>query len=115
MRKAHVGRSGCNCCRPLSFSWSHTSTGHHIAAHGAGDFALSVDGSERVRILAQELEADHLAALIIAHAGFEFRTPFAQSGDAGVVMLVAMDMLRRARDVLETGCEQPFQSNTHPP
>ncbi len=89
--------------------------GHHIAVHGAGDFSLGVDGPEQVRILAQELEADHLAALIMAHAGVEFKYPFAQSGAAGVVMLTALDMMRRARDVLESGAEQPFRSHTHPP
>ena len=80
--------------------------GHHIALHKIDDGA---DLKE------QELEADHLAALITAHVGAELRLQFAHGGQAGVIALLGTDIVRRARSVLTTGREEPFSSDTHPP
>ena len=86
--------------------------GHHIALHRTDD-PVSADGAANNKI--QELEADHLAALICGHAGAELRLPFAHSGCAGFIALVGTDLVRRARSVLVTGTEAPFKSETHPP
>jgi hypothetical protein len=40
---------------------------------------------------------------------------FAHDGSGAVIALVAVDMLRRTRDVLATGQETNFISGTHPP
>lgn len=86
--------------------------GHHIALHKM-DGSASVDGVVDVKI--HELEADHLAALINAHTGAQLRLQFAHCGSAGVIALIGTDMVRRARSVLVTGQEEPFDSDTHPP
>jgi hypothetical protein len=88
--------------------------GHHIALHRAGD-TLEFDGAPDDRMKVDELEADHLAALITGHFGARFQIPVAHSGAAGVVALVGTDMLRRARSVLATGYVQSSDSKTHPP
>lgn len=80
--------------------------GHHIALHQIED-----DSDPKM----QELEADHLAALITAHVGAEVKLQFAHSGGAGVIALTGHDMVRRARSVLVGGREEPFNSDTHPP
>jgi hypothetical protein len=80
--------------------------GHHIALH------QTEDGAD---LKMQELEADHLAALITAHIGAETGLQFAHGGEAGVIALIGNDMVRRARSVLTSGREEPFTSETHPP
>jgi hypothetical protein len=85
--------------------------GHHIALHST----VNPLESDPVILKVQELEADHIAALITAHIGAEFRLQFAHCGSAGVIALVGTDMVRRARSVLITGEEAPYLSETHPP
>lgn len=85
---------------------------HHIRRHGVAS-SLSVDGIAGEESKEQELEADFFGALLSAHVGTENRQMFARSGAAAVVALIAVDMLRRAREVLATGVERIFTSNTH--
>jgi hypothetical protein len=86
---------------------------HHIRSHGVAASA-SVDGISSDVSKAQELEADYYGALLAAHVGVEQRLTFARCGSAAVIALVAVDMLRRTRDVLATGVETGFTSSTHP-
>jgi hypothetical protein len=88
--------------------------GHHIALHGLGD-TLEFDGPPEDRMKVDELEADHLAALITGHFGAKTHIPVAHSGAAGVVALLAMDLLRRTRSILATGYVRNSESKTHPP
>jgi hypothetical protein len=74
---------------------------HHIALHAAE----SPTDSETLKV--QELEADHLGALITAHVGAELRLQFAHDLAAAVVALVGTDMMRRARSVIVTGTKSP--------
>jgi hypothetical protein len=86
---------------------------HHSRNHGVATSA-SVDGISSDLSKAQELEADYYGALLSAHVGVEQRLTFAQYGSAAVIALVAVDMLRRTRDVLATGVEADVTSRTHP-
>jgi hypothetical protein len=86
---------------------------HHICGHGVTGVA-SVGGVSSDLSKAQELEADYCGALLTAHVGGETRLSFARDGSAAVIALVAVDMLRRARDLLATGAEANFASDTHP-
>jgi hypothetical protein len=87
---------------------------HHICHHGVATSA-SVDGISSDVSKADELEADYYGALLAAHVGVEQKLKFAQYGSGAVIALVAVDMLRRTRDVLATGAETDFTSPTHPP
>jgi hypothetical protein len=87
--------------------------GHHLALHRTED-ELDADLSPSDRAKLQELEADHLAALITAHFGAEAELPIAHSCAAAVVALVGTDIVRRARSVLLTGKVEEFRSETHP-
>jgi hypothetical protein len=88
--------------------------GHHIALHKLGDSA-DAEGPPELKMRAEELEADYLAALLMAHIGAEMDIPVAFSGAAGVVALIGMDLVRRSKSILETGTVQNFSSDTHPP
>jgi hypothetical protein len=82
---------------------------HHIALHKIEN------GFDESILQVQELEADHLAALISAHIGAELHLQFAHGCQAGIIALIGNDMVRRARSVLTTGREEMFVSETHPP
>lgn len=87
---------------------------HHIRGHGVTTSA-SAGGVESELSKVQELEADYYGALLSAHVGVEQKLTFAHYGTAAVIALVAVDLLRRTRDVLATGSEIAFLSKTHPP
>ena len=86
---------------------------HHICGHGVVESA-SVDGIASDLSKAQELEADYYGALLSAHVGAEHNLMFAHDGSGALIALLAVDMLRRTRDVLATGQEANSVSNTHP-
>jgi hypothetical protein len=86
---------------------------HHICRHGVTS-SLGVDGIADEESKEQELDADFFGAFLSPHVGTENRLMFARTGSAAVVALIAVDMLRRAREVLATGVERIFTSNTHP-
>jgi hypothetical protein len=86
---------------------------HHILEHKSdGLVAVETDSNEAMK--AQELEADWLAGLIVAHIGADLKNPFAHLG-AGVLALSAVDILRRTKAVLSSGSEPTSHvSATHP-
>jgi hypothetical protein len=85
---------------------------HHILEHNSDGIAAVEDGDNQ-KMKAQELHADLLAALIVAHIGADIKNPIAHFG-AGVLPLSAVDVLRRTRSVLSTGVEPREVSLTHP-
>ena len=85
---------------------------HHILEHKSDGVAAVEDGDNE-ELKAQELEADLLAALIVAHIGHDVKNPIAHLG-AGALALSAVDILRRARSVLSTGVVPADVSPTHP-
>ena len=87
---------------------------HHIRRHGTAVQA-TVDGISSDLSKAQELDADYYGGLLTANVGVKQRLTFAQYGSASVIALVAVDLLRRTRDVLATGRVMDFNSDTHPP
>jgi hypothetical protein len=87
--------------------------GHHIAKHNL-EGSAAVGGESDLKSKIDELEADRIAALIIAHFGAESHIHAAHSVAAGVVALVGLDLLRRTRSVLSTGYLQETISGTHP-
>lgn len=88
--------------------------GHHIAQHKLGDVAAA--GALPLAMKDEEFVADLYAALISRFYGARSQPQdfFAMSGAGGVIMLMAMELLRRTRDVLETGKEAQFASESHP-
>jgi hypothetical protein len=88
--------------------------GHHIAQHELGDSAEA--GNIHAGRKHEELEADLLAAMISRYYGAHSKPQdfFSMSGAGGVVILMAMELIRRTRDLLETGTETSFTSNSHP-
>ncbi|MGA8497806.1 MAG: hypothetical protein WB764_20125 [Xanthobacteraceae bacterium] len=87
--------------------------GHHIAMHGSDGWAAA-NGEPNLQSKINELEADRIAALIVAHYGAESEIAAAHSVASGVVALVGLDLLRRARSVLFSGHVQDINSDTHP-
>lgn len=87
--------------------------GHHIAMHGS-DGSAAANGEPNLQSKINELEADRIAALIVAHYGAESHIAAAHSVASGVVALVGLDLLRRARSVLSTGHVRDINSDTHP-
>jgi hypothetical protein len=61
--------------------------GHHIAMHGSGGWAAA-NGEPNLQSKINELEADRIAALIVAHYGAESEIAAAHSVASGVVALV---------------------------
>jgi hypothetical protein len=87
--------------------------GHHIAKHSL-EGSAAVDSESNLQSKIDELEADRIAALIVADFGAESQIHAAHSVAGGVVALVGLDLLRRTRSVLSTGRVQQIDSNTHP-
>ena len=87
--------------------------GHHIAMHDLQGSA-SAEGEPGLQSKINELEADRIAALIVAHFGAESKISAAFSVACGVVTLIGLDLLRRTRSVLSTGHVQEIHSRTHP-
>jgi hypothetical protein len=87
--------------------------GHHV------DYS-NRKGTEKENSLLQEFGADVFAAIIskaVADKGPppHYSDMFTFSGAGGVLMLGALDLVRRANSVLETGADEMPYSKTHPP
>lgn len=85
--------------------------GHHVAEH-----VRSRSGGDAEDSVTHELNADCFARAISMRIGSE-REPqnyFAMSGVGAVALLGALELVTRARTVIETGEDKPFESRTHP-
>lgn len=87
--------------------------GHHILQHKTNGSAGVSDVADELMI-AQELAADEVGGLITAHIGADIGSPFLHSGVGAVLVLCAVDLVRRARSILSTGVETSFVSKSHP-
>jgi hypothetical protein len=94
--------------------------GHHIRRHNTGSSATSsVSPQDALRY---ELEADRTAwriAQYLGAAGFagrptEYRNTWMESSAGAVAYLIAAEVTRRVREILETGNETRQQSLSHP-
>lgn len=86
--------------------------GHHVADHARSGSSEESEGNK-----AQELEADVFARGVSMRLGAE-RTPqnfFAMAGVGAVVILASLELIGRARSVLDTGKVSSASSETHPP
>jgi hypothetical protein len=94
--------------------------GHHIHMHNAGASASSSVPVPDAH--GYEFEADRTAwtiAKFLGAAGFagratEYRNTWMESSAGAVAYLVAAEMVRRVREILETGTETRQQSLSHP-
>jgi hypothetical protein len=94
--------------------------GHHIHRHNAGASAASAVPTEEA--YKYELEADRTAWLIAKHLGAsgfagkptDIRNTWMESSAGMVAYLTAADMVRRVRDILETGAITVPYSPSHP-
>jgi hypothetical protein len=95
--------------------------GHHINRHNAGaSAASSVLPDDALR---HEFEADRLAwaiARYLGAAGFagrltRVRNTWMESSAGAVAYLAAADLVRRVREILQTGSAETRRSQTHPP
>jgi hypothetical protein len=94
--------------------------GHHIHKHNAGATASSALPPGDA--YAQELEADRTAWLVAKHLGAigfagqptEIRNSWMEASAGAVAYLAAAEMVRRTREILETGTMTEPQSLTHP-
>jgi hypothetical protein len=90
--------------------------GHHIAHHGVAQTAC-VRSSFSESGYAQEFQADFLACVIsseVSHAQAAPH-PYLLWGTGGVIVLKGLDLVRRARHVLNFGDEKFPLSQSHPP
>jgi hypothetical protein len=86
--------------------------GHHVMRHGL------VDTSERsANSFVEEHQADIFARSASLAIGSRETPPnfYAMSGVGGVIMLGALDLVRRAKAVLKTGSDQTSTGDRHPP
>ncbi|WP_309085913.1 hypothetical protein [Chelativorans sp.] len=87
--------------------------GHHIEGHG-----VLVSSENRTDMLAEEHEADVFARIVSIGIGAADQPPnhFAIAGVGGVVILGALDLVRRAKALLKPGDEESDASHaaTHP-
>lgn len=92
--------------------------GHHLARHSVGG-ELSVEGEDVLTSHAKELEADRIAAQLCAMAGASLKGSanyFAVSNTGAVCILYVLELIRRARGILETGFDSGIDMRpTHPP
>jgi hypothetical protein len=94
--------------------------GHHIQGHNAGMSAASTIPAEDSH--KNEMEADriawriskHLGALGFAGEATQTRNLWMESSAGAVAYLVAAEMVRRVREILETGRLTEPTSATHP-
>jgi hypothetical protein len=94
--------------------------GHHIHRHNAGPSATSSVSREDAE--RYEFEADRTAwaiAKYLGAAGFagtptEYRNTWMESSAGAVAYLVAAEVVRRVREILETGRETRQRSVSHP-
>ena len=86
--------------------------GHHVLKHGHSQ------GTDDVRDpFNDEHEADVFARMIGLNEGLNSEPPnlFSASGAGGVLMLGGIELVRRAKAVLETGAANPCPRKSHPP
>lgn len=91
--------------------------GHHIAKHSLGD-QVSVDGMDTESQHQDELVADMLATALSTSAGQLTERPnwFALTGVGAVIILTALEYIRRGERILKTGShESTITRNSHPP
>lgn len=86
--------------------------GHHVLMHGVT--ASSDDHGDQLEM---EHDADGFARMVslVAGTNAEPANPFAASGGGAVLMLGALDLVRRTTHVLTTGNTQFPARETHPP
>jgi hypothetical protein len=86
--------------------------GHHALKHGRME-----SSEDRADIQMQEHEADLFARAISLVADREAEVPnmYLRSGVGGVVILGALDLVRRAHATLRTGSDRFEPRDTHPP
>ena len=87
--------------------------GHHVMMHGVG----SNSSEQTADPFVEEHQADIFARSASIAIGSTESTPnfYAMSGAGGVIVLGALDLVRRAKVVLETGNEQFTPRERHPP
>jgi hypothetical protein len=90
--------------------------GHEFAHHALRHDLASTHESS-VESHAREYAADQFAQVVSKHIGSKERPPvvYAVSGVGAVVILKALDLISRARSVLETGDDTPRFATSHPP
>jgi hypothetical protein len=86
--------------------------GHHVMKHGQ-----VTSTAETRSVFDDEHEADLFARAVSITLGDKAEPPniYALSGVGGVIVLGLMDMIRRARWVLETGLDSAPAGTSHPP
>jgi hypothetical protein len=87
--------------------------GHHVYRHG-----ISVSSEDDGDPMKDEYEADLFGRIISIELGFNadsIPNPYCVSGAGGVVILGALDLVRRATSVLESGTDSPPPRRRHPP
>ncbi|MGJ4939304.1 hypothetical protein ACQR1W_01920 [Bradyrhizobium sp. HKCCYLS1011] len=87
--------------------------GHHVMKHGQA----TSSSEETYNVLRDEHEADIFARAASIALGDRAEPPnlYAMFGVGGVIVLGMMDMVRRARWVLETGADNVSADKSHPP
>jgi hypothetical protein len=86
--------------------------GHHVMQHGITDSSADIPDP-----MAEEHQADLFARSASIAIGSQESVPnfYAMSGVGGVVILGALDLVRRATALLETGNDQTPPREGHPP
>lgn len=87
--------------------------GHHIMMHGVA----SASSEETADPFVEEHQADIFARSASIAIGSRENVPnfYAMSGTGGVIILGALDLVRRAKAILETGNDQTPPRERHPP
>jgi hypothetical protein len=87
--------------------------GHHVMMHGVA----SSSSEETTDPFVEEHQADIFArsASIAIGSRENFPNFYAMSGAGGVIILGALDLVRRAKAILETGNDQAPPRERHPP
>lgn len=87
--------------------------GHHVMMHGVA----SASSEETTDPFVEEHQADLFARSASIAIGLRENAPnvYAMSGAGGVIILGALDLVRRAKAVLETGNDQVPPRERHPP
>jgi hypothetical protein len=86
--------------------------GHHVMRHGVSDTSEGITDS-----FVEEYQADIFARSACLAIGSRENPPnfYAMSGTGGVIILGALDLVRRAKAVLKTGSDQTTPRDRHPP
>jgi hypothetical protein len=86
--------------------------GHHVMRHGVADTSEVTADS-----FVEEHQADIFARSVCLAIGSRETPPnfYAMSGTGGVIILGALDLVRRAKAVLKTGKDQTTPRDRHPP